>query len=288
MSSQMITVEIGGVLISGIHAHVGAVQRRFLWPDMEMISGLQLPWLAIGDFNVVTSIEEKVGGKNPNKMTMLDFNNCLGICELMQAPKTGIQYSWSNCQHGSKRIFCNLDREVFNQQRLQKFNGWGYKVGLRIASDHAPLLGGCASIPKPKNVPMRFQKMWISHPTFMEIVEICWSEVIEGDPSFIFQAKFKKLKRILKDWNWELFGNINVQIKETEDKVQEAMVNSDNNPLDEELLNNLVSASNLYNSKKVQLNTYLKQKSRIKWIKEGATTMVFYIRVLKSDKQEIL
>ncbi|XP_026433325.1 uncharacterized protein LOC113330711 [Papaver somniferum] len=212
---------------------------------MEMISGFNLPWLAIGDFNVVTSIEEKVGGKTPNKRAMMDFNNCLDICELMQAPKTGLQHSWPNCQHGSKRILCNLDRAVFNQLWLHKFNGWGYKVGLRIALDHAPLLGGCASIPKPHNTPMRFQKIWISHPTFMEVVEKCCSEEVVGDPAFLFQTKLKKLKRILKDWNWTVFGDINVQIEEAEVKVQEAMVNSDNNPSDEELLSILVSAQNL-------------------------------------------
>ncbi|XP_026451545.1 uncharacterized protein LOC113351837 [Papaver somniferum] len=35
MSTQMITVNIGGNLISGIHAHVGAVQRRNLGSEME-------------------------------------------------------------------------------------------------------------------------------------------------------------------------------------------------------------------------------------------------------------
>ncbi|XP_026428463.1 uncharacterized protein LOC113324361 [Papaver somniferum] len=159
MSSQMITVDIGGVLISRIRAHVGIVQRIFLWSEMEAISGLNKPWMAIGDFNAITSADEKIGGKSPKISAMTGFNNCLDTHELMQAPKTGLQHSWSNCQHGNKRILCNLDRAVFNVLWLQKFEGWGYKFGLRVASDHAPLLGGGAQIPKPQNAPMRFQKM---------------------------------------------------------------------------------------------------------------------------------
>ncbi|XP_026417560.1 uncharacterized protein LOC113313050 [Papaver somniferum] len=248
---------------------------------MEMISDLNQPCLAIGDFNAITSAEEKIGGKSPNRSSMMDFNNCLDTCELIQAPSTGLQHFWSNCQHGNKKILCKLDIAIFNLLWLQKFEGWSYKVVLRVASDHAPLLGGGAQIPKPQNAPMRFQKMWVSHPNFMEVVQKCWSEEIIGDPAFILQRKLKKLKKILKDWNWNVFWNINVQVKEAEVKVQETMVNSDNNPFDEAFLNTLVEAQNLYNSKEVQLNTFLKQKSRTKWIKEGAANSSFLHAQLK-------
>ncbi|XP_026458970.1 uncharacterized protein LOC113359574 [Papaver somniferum] len=199
MSTQMITVNIGGNLISGIHAHVGEVQRRNLWAKMEVISKLNLPWLAIGDFNAFLTAEEKSGGITPNTRNMLEFNNCLDKCDLMQASKSGCEYSWSNCQHGAKRILCNLDKAVINNLWIQKYEGWSYKVGLRIASDHSPLLRGCVRCPKPKNVPQKFQKIWIEHPNFMEVVKKCWSEQVQGDPTFVFQSKLKKLKRVLVD-----------------------------------------------------------------------------------------
>ncbi|XP_026451358.1 uncharacterized protein LOC113351623 [Papaver somniferum] len=43
MSSQMVTVSVGDVLVSGVHAHVKLVQRRFLWSEMEMISEMNKP-----------------------------------------------------------------------------------------------------------------------------------------------------------------------------------------------------------------------------------------------------
>ncbi|XP_026429021.1 uncharacterized protein LOC113324983 [Papaver somniferum] len=160
ISSQMITVDIGGVLIS---------------------------------------VEEKIGGKNPNRSAMMDFNNYLDTCELIQATQTGLMHSWSN----------------FNM-------------------------------------------------------------VAKG-----YYQKLKKLKKILREWNWNVFGNINVQVKEAEAKVQDVMINSDSNPFDEEALNTLVAAQNLYNSKEVQLNTFLKQKSRTKWIKDGAANTGFLYANLK-------
>ncbi|XP_026435524.1 uncharacterized protein LOC113333228 [Papaver somniferum] len=265
MSSQMITFSIRGVLVSGVHAHVGVMQRRFLWSEMELVSNLNQPWLAIGDFNAVTSCEKTIGGRAANRKAILDFTTCLDKCGLMQSPKSGVQHSWSNFHHGDRIILCNLDRVVFNQLWLQHYEDWGYKVGLRISSDHAPLLGGNVNIPNPKNIPKRFQKMWISHPGFMDVVLNSWNEEIIGGPAYIFQGKLKRLKKVLSDWNWNEFGNINVKIKEAEEKVKEAMLRSDDNPFNDNCLNNLVEAQNDLNSKEVQLSTMLKQKAITKW-----------------------
>ncbi|XP_026420217.1 uncharacterized protein LOC113316214 [Papaver somniferum] len=244
MSSQMITVSVGGFLVSGVHAHVGVVQRRFLWTKMELISDLKQPWMTIGDFNSITSSEEKIGGRTVNRKSMQEFNTCLANCELIQAPKNGLQHSWSNCQHGNRRILCNLDRVVYNQLWFQKNEDWSYKVGLRIASDHSPLLGGNVAVPKPKNVLWKFQKMWSSHPGFMEVVLQCWSEE---------------------------------KLKEAEEEVKEAMIDSDLNPFDTAALDRLVTAENNLNSKEVHLSTMLKQKARVKWVNEwSANTSFFY------------
>ncbi|XP_026383989.1 uncharacterized protein LOC113279508 [Papaver somniferum] len=245
MSSQMITVSIGGNLVSGVHAHVNAVQIRYLWSEMEAISDLQLPWLAIGDFNAITTAMEKAGGKPANTINMLEFNTSLDKCELQQSPKSGLEYSWSNCQHGARRILCNLDRAVFNNLWIQKHGGWSYKVEMRITSDHSPLLGGCVACPKTKNVPQKFQK-------------ICSSGL-----------------------GWRVFGNVNVQIKEAEKEVQEATKLSDAHPLNEEFLDKLVEAENNLNSKEVHLTTMLKLKARTKWFKEGSANTRFFHAKLK-------
>ncbi|XP_026419721.1 uncharacterized protein LOC113315677 [Papaver somniferum] len=59
------------------------------------------------------------------------------------------------------------------------------------------------------------------------------------------------------------------------------MLMSDANPFDIDVLNTLVDAQNKYNSKEVQLNTLLKQKERIRWVKEGAANTNFLHTSLK-------
>ncbi|XP_026378214.1 uncharacterized protein LOC113272616 [Papaver somniferum] len=115
----------------------------------------------------------------------------------------------------------------------------------------------------------------------MEVISRCWNEQVACDPYFVFLHKLKKLKNILKDWNWKVFGDIHVKIKEVEEEVHKAMELSDSNPSNTEALDRLVNAENTYNSKEVQLKTMLKQKARIKWVKEGYANTSFFHTNLK-------
>ncbi|XP_026399644.1 uncharacterized protein LOC113295530 [Papaver somniferum] len=161
-TSQAITVEVGGAVITGVHAATITVNRRELWHEMEIANTLNKPWLVIGDFNTITSVDEKKGGLNPLKISMREFNDCLNNCGFIQAPKTGLEFSWCN-KGGKKRILCNFDRAVFNDKWLEVYPRWGYKVGVRSISDHGIIYGANVEIPKPKNIPFRALKVWQYH-----------------------------------------------------------------------------------------------------------------------------
>ncbi|XP_026399510.1 uncharacterized protein LOC113295387 [Papaver somniferum] len=121
-SDQSITVEVGDTLITGIHAASLTVNRLSMWKDLVYISYLNKPWLVMGDFNTIMREDEKKGGLKPLLISMLEFNNCLHSCGLIQAPNTGLDFSWCNNRAGRRRIVCNLDRAVFNDKWLDKFS----------------------------------------------------------------------------------------------------------------------------------------------------------------------
>lgn len=81
----------------------------------------------------------------------------------------------------------------------------------------------------------KFEKMWISNPSFFDLVRDTWSLEIKGSPQFILYLKLKILRKKLRDWNKEAFGLINVKIinvkiKEAEDLVQSLQSVMDSNP----------------------------------------------------------
>ncbi|XP_026404153.1 uncharacterized protein LOC113299323 [Papaver somniferum] len=229
-TKQSITVKVKEVLVTRVHAACLTVDRRSLWKDLKNINELKLPCLVIGDFNVVLSCEEKKGGRQPLKVAMQDFRDCIEYCNLIQSPRTGIKFSWFNNRVGKKRILCDLDRSFYNLQWLECYETWCYKVGVRGTSDHGALLGGVAQSDKPHNIPFRYQFVWTTHPGFLKVIQESWEVECEGNPAFCFTSKLKRLKEILKKWNWEVFGDLRVKVKTTEEAILKASLESDVDP----------------------------------------------------------
>ncbi|XP_026396222.1 uncharacterized protein LOC113290847 [Papaver somniferum] len=270
-TKQAITVDVVGHLVTGVHASNFTIHRRVLWEELSVISTFNKPWMIIGDYNAVLSMEEKKGGRNPLTTAMLEFNKYIQNCELMQAPKTRLEYSWCNNRSGKKRIVCNLDRDFYNVQWLSSFPIWGYKVRTRGTSDHNSIFGTNATIPKPANVPFRALKVWMSHEDFR-------SPQIEvrGNSGFIFLTKLKHIKVILKKWNWDVFRDVNKRLKKADEEVLKQSLISDQSPHNIALLNNLVTARGVQELLTQQKQEIERQKARVKWLKFGAANTKFF------------
>ncbi|XP_026399009.1 uncharacterized protein LOC113294849 [Papaver somniferum] len=234
-----------------------------------------------GDFNTILSIDEKRGGRSPISTGTKDFQDCVDFCGLLQDPKNGLDFSCYNGRAGKKRILCNLDRALYNLKWLDKFNGWHYKVGNRGISDHSPLLGFDAIIPRALSPPFRFQKMWLNYPNFLQVIWNSWNEEIYGNPTYVFMNKLKRLKKFLKVWNWEVFGDVKDTLKKAEEKVLEETLKSDSDPTNINLLNNLVTARGLCDMAANNYNTFLRDKERISWIQDGDVNSKFFHTSIK-------
>ncbi|KAK3221827.1 hypothetical protein Dsin_008852 [Dipteronia sinensis] len=54
--------------------------------------------------------------------------------------------------------------------------------------------------------------MWVDHSEFMNLVRRVWSIPCNGRPPQVVIGKLKNLKKALKSWNWEVFGDLNANI----------------------------------------------------------------------------
>ncbi|KAF6156293.1 hypothetical protein GIB67_008063 [Kingdonia uniflora] len=177
-----------------VHASSFKIVRRGLWKELVTISRLNLPWLAVGDFNIIRLLSERFRGTCPTLSAIKEFNDYLDDCELLESFTTGMKLTWCNGQSGCTRILRRLDSALFNNLWAGKFDGWKVKALARENSDHSALVGGPNSIPKPTNIPFRFLKCWIEIPDFQDLVKTTWEVPQDGNPLIKLMKSCKDLK----------------------------------------------------------------------------------------------
>lgn len=66
-------------MLTIIYASRGARERRVLWNDLFSLNSLN-NWILLGDYNVVASQEEKIGGNLININYVNEFNEMIHSC----------------------------------------------------------------------------------------------------------------------------------------------------------------------------------------------------------------
>lgn len=72
--------------LTTVYAKCRSSFRKELWEDMvDFSNSINEPWAILGDFNVITNVEEKIGGSPYRIEKSIDFINCLSDCGLQDA-----------------------------------------------------------------------------------------------------------------------------------------------------------------------------------------------------------
>ncbi|KAL9689629.1 hypothetical protein QQ045_010017 [Rhodiola kirilowii] len=84
--------------------------RCRVWDELiDVSTGIDSPWLVMGDFKAISSWSEKKGGGFEDGSAMDDFNNFQVQCGLSDAGFSGNKYTWSNNQREGNQIWLRLD-----------------------------------------------------------------------------------------------------------------------------------------------------------------------------------
>lgn len=158
-----------------MYAKCDASRRMELWDDIySLANGMSSPWLIGGDFNVVLSGEEKIGGLPVVDSDHEDFRTCIESCELAQVHFKGSPFTWWNGRSGSDCIFERLDRILLNFEMQNIFPHFEVDHLPRTGSDHAPLVLSCEDRRIRFRKPFRFLKFWTEHASFKDVIRQQW------------------------------------------------------------------------------------------------------------------
>lgn len=129
--------------------------------------------------------------------------------------------------------------------------------------------------------PFKFCNYWTNHPDFLEVVQKCWDTQVKRVPMYILYCKLKALKKELKKLNKSQFGAIRDRVTQAKSHLDNAQANLLHNPhnasfcLEEKgCLCNYVTLSN-------SEEAFLRQKSRINWLKLGDQNSGFFHKAVR-------
>ncbi|XP_059302336.1 uncharacterized protein LOC132054310 [Lycium ferocissimum] len=209
------------IVLTVVYASCDAGERRMLWDSISQVSNLfDLPWLVGGDFNVISTEEEKLGGLPVLYNEVADFNHCLSSCGLQDLGYVGSTYTWWNGRAEEACIFKRLDRMVCNDKLLDVMPTMKVTHLIKKGSDHSPLELECSTTTEVIIKPFKFLNFWVQHDSFQEIIKQHWCIDFEGNPFAKFHHKLKKVKNALRSWSKNTHGNIFQQIASLEEVIK--------------------------------------------------------------------
>lgn len=111
---------------------------------------------------------------------------------------------------GHHLVASRLDRFLASEEVSRVGGGLVASVLPSVGSDHWPISLQWDWSSEALRKPFRFEKFWLEHKDFKDLVAQWWKEAIipEGTNMFFFQKKLLALKIKICEWNRDHFGNI--------------------------------------------------------------------------------
>ncbi|XP_058746654.1 uncharacterized protein LOC131619586 [Vicia villosa] len=224
---------------------------------------------------------ERLGaGEFYGKRGMEDFQEFIGRMGVVDIPCVGGKFTWFKA---NGKAMSRLDRFLVSRNLMDMWGVIDQRIGKRDISDHVPIQlfsGNLNWGPKP----FKFNNSWFKHEKFKSFIQAEWPKLkVHGRGDFVWLEKLKRLKLILRKWNREIFGWIDLKVDEEVDGINEM-----DNLLAENFggsIDGLVEARReAFDEVRKTLilkESMLRLKSRQLWLKEGDKNSSFFHNSLK-------
>ena len=201
--------------ITGFYGHPETHRRYDSWRLLAFLhSQFQLPWLCLGNFNEILSMDEKVEGSICSQQQMDGFRNVVDFCGFSDLGYCGIDFTWSNMQEDEYRIQLRLDRALATPKWIEKFEGMRVYHLVDSTSDHCALLL-TASPPQRSSYAKRFhfEALWTKNEACREVIESSWGMEVDLSTLEGIMENLKLCASELSNWSSSVYDNIPKKIQ---------------------------------------------------------------------------
>ncbi|KAL6202888.1 hypothetical protein ACLB2K_026592 [Fragaria x ananassa] len=222
----------------------------------------------------------KRGGNTPNATACRNFQQMVTSCSLLEVDTKDVFFTWTN-----RRTEVRLERALANLDWFQAWMSFDCRTLTKATSDHYPILVTCSRLPFVPRTNFWFQNMWLQHPGFIDMVNFFWeNQSVFGCPIFVLAAKLKSLKVFLKLWNVISFGDINIRVRTAQEELDGLQQEISDLGLSEDLLRREDEAMVVFQNALSMQETFLRSKSRVRWLVEGDMNTSFLHNLVKIQR----
>ncbi|KAH7838239.1 hypothetical protein Vadar_023890 [Vaccinium darrowii] len=207
-------------------------EKESVWENLRSLSiGIHGAWLVLGDFNDIIAESKKSGGSSPSVRRMMDFNDVLENCGLMDLEFKGSSFTRRNWQNGEV-ISERLDRVVATVEWRELFCFAVVFNEVMVGSDHSPIvLDTNPKLGKPRKV-FRFESFWTTEEECGETIKEEWSRAIGGGGGGSAMSSLERLlqrsRSRLQEWRKLKFGSFKLEAESVLSRLTE--IQGDPNP----------------------------------------------------------
>jgi hypothetical protein len=173
--SVVLSSQLSGLFlaITNVYAPANHALTPAILAELEALGLLfPLPWLGVGDFNLVRAPGDK-NNCNFDLSLATAFNASISNLALFELPLLDRMYTWSNKR--SSPVLARLNRAFFNQHWNVALPNSCLTSLHRPTSDHFPLLvSASTNIHRPAC--FRFENAWLLNPTFLPTTITAWNK----------------------------------------------------------------------------------------------------------------
>ncbi|XP_062119263.1 uncharacterized protein LOC133833014 [Humulus lupulus] len=233
--------------------------RRSLWDGLRRPFLKDTAWIYLGDFNAPFTGKDRSGGKPISGLELADPNRWLVDAYLEPLKSVGSYFTWTNNLHGAARIHTKIDHVLINEKWVHE------KLGVRI---------------------FRFCNYWIEHQDFHTQVLRSWNQPINATRIQAIYLKMLRLKHCLKAFNTDKIGDLKANFYKAKETFQAARLQAQSFPHVLDFQEVEKEEAEAYSVQEKLYQSFLIQRSKITWLRQGDLNTSFYYAFLKKRKAD--
>ncbi|KAK8596693.1 hypothetical protein V6N12_065173 [Hibiscus sabdariffa] len=195
--------------------------KQDFWKDLTNTrADIDNPWLLMGDTNIISSQNDKIGGSPYDLSQAKWFNEFTDLCGLMDMPIKGGTYTWSNLRADDDAILERIDNVLFNTSWNDMFNKADCFMDPAIFSDHCPVILRLYDHNKKRRRAFKFESNWLLEKGCKSSVQEAWNQLGNNSSGLLLNRKLNIIREKLRSWSKGKFARKRKTLKEIRDKIK--------------------------------------------------------------------